>query len=130
MAHRVFEEILAYGAVRRGTLGISYNNRTLSDMKPAIWRPVINKIDRGSPAERAGLKKGDAVTAVDGVPVREADALQRRLGLIWLGEKLELTVLRDGQPIVVQATMDETARARVSVTAKHRLPTVEAGQER
>jgi serine protease Do/serine protease DegQ len=115
LAQRVFEEILAHGAVRRGMLGISYQDPTpgmIRDMKLAIPRPVINKIDKGSPAERAGLRKGDAVTAVDGIPVREADALQRRLGLVWLGEKFELSVVRDGQPIVVQATMDETARAK------------------
>jgi S1-C subfamily serine protease len=115
LARRVFDEILGHGAVRRGTLGITYEDPTPSmirEMKLALPRPVISKIDKGSPAERAGLKKGDAVTAVDGITVREADALQRRLALVWFGEMVELTVLRDGQPIVVQASMDETGRAR------------------
>jgi len=115
LARRVFDEILAHGAVRRGTLGISYEDPSpamLREMKLAIPRPVIDKIDKGSAAERAGLRKGDAVTAVDGIPVREADALQRRLALVWLGEKVELSVLRDGQPMIIQAAMDETGRAQ------------------
>jgi S1-C subfamily serine protease len=58
------------------------------------------------------LKKGDAVVAVDGIGVREAESLQRRLALVWLGETVELTVLRDGQSIVVQAAMEDSGRAR------------------
>jgi serine protease Do/serine protease DegQ len=115
LARRVFDEILAHGTVRRGMLGISYQDPSpsmLREMRLVIPRPIIDKIDKDSPAERAGLKKGDAVTAVDGIPVREADALQRRLGLVWLGEKVELTVLRDGQSIVVQTSMDDTKHAR------------------
>jgi serine protease Do/serine protease DegQ len=115
LARRVFEEILAHGAVRRGTLGISYADPAPSmirEMKLAIPRPVVDKIDPGSPAERAGLRKGDAITAVDGIPVREADALQRKLGLVWLGEMVELTVLRGGQSILIRAAMEDAGRAR------------------
>jgi S1-C subfamily serine protease len=115
LARRVLEEILAHGAVRRGTLGISYVDPTASmirDMKLAIPRPVIDKVDKGSAAERAGLMKGDAVAAVDGIGVREADSLERRLNLFWLGQMLEFTILRNGQSIMVRVAMEEAGRAR------------------
>jgi len=115
LARRVLAEILAHGAVRRGTLGISYADPAPSmvrDMKLAIPRPVIEKVDKGSAAERAGLKKGDVIAAVDGIGVREADSLERRLNLVWVGEMVEFTVLRDGQSIVVRAAMEDSGRAR------------------
>jgi S1-C subfamily serine protease len=115
LAQRVADEILAHGSVRRGTLGISYSDPApaiIRDVKLAIPRPVIDKVDPGSPAARAGLKKGDVVTAVDGVPVREADSLQRRLALAWLGDTVQLTVLRGGESILIQAAMEDMGRVR------------------
>jgi serine protease DegQ len=114
LVRRVLDEILAHGAVRRGTLGISYSDAApslLRAMKLTIPRPVVDKVDPGSPAERAGLRKGDLVTAVDGMPVREADSLQRKLGLVWSGETVSLSVLRGSETLVIATTMEEAARA-------------------
>jgi S1-C subfamily serine protease len=113
LARRVVDEILAHGEVRRGTLGV-----TVADPKPmaardkTVPRPVVEKIDSGSSAERAGLKKGDIIMAVDGSPVREVKTIQRRLGLDFLGDTVALSVMRDGQPLVVHAVLEEAGRAR------------------
>ena len=49
----------------------------------------------GSPAERAGLQKGDVVVAVDGVIVRSAAQLRNRIGLTPIGSHLKMEVRRD-----------------------------------
>jgi S1-C subfamily serine protease len=110
LARRVAEEIIAHGEVRRGTLGL-----TVADPKPAPVRdmistvpgPVVEKVDPGSSAERAGLKKGDIITAVDGSPVEELKTVQHRIELDLLGQTVELSVMRDGQPLTVHATLED-----------------------
>jgi serine protease DegQ len=72
--------------------------------------PVISRIDAGSAAERAGLKSGDAVTEVDGTPVRDAADLGNRLGLLWIGET-ELSVLRSGKAMTIRVTIADNKRS-------------------
>ena len=112
LARKVVEQILAHGGLRRGTLGISFADPKARDIKLAVPRPVIDNVDAGSAAERAGLKVGDVVTAIDGVGVRTADELFSRLGLDWLGDTVELTLSRGGQTIVVDAATEDTGRPR------------------
>ena len=118
MASNVADQILKYGRVRRGTLGITYADSTpvlkMHGMKLTALQsgPVIDKVDPGSVAERAGLRTGDIVTAVDGIRVRNSDELNSRMGLDWLGDTVELTVLRGGQPLVIHAVPTETGQAQ------------------
>ena len=49
-----------------------------------------------SPAEQAGIRKGDLVIAADGVPIRSATQLRNKIGLTPVGERIELAVERNG----------------------------------
>jgi len=117
MARTVADHLVESGDVRRGRLGITFEDPT-----PALARefklvatqtaPVITKIDPGSSAERAGVKTGDVVTELGGMPVRDTADLRTRLGLLWVGDTAELTVARDGKPMVIRATItDKEQRA-------------------
>jgi S1-C subfamily serine protease len=114
LVRKVVDQLLEHGSVRRGTLGIAYG-----DPKPgaarglnlAVARPVIEKVDAGSSAERAGLKVGDLVMSIDGIGVRNADELYSKMSLDWLGETVELAIMRDGQPLVVRAVMEDQSPA-------------------
>jgi len=107
MARLVADHILETGDVRRGKLGITFEDST-----PALVRefkfaaapatPIITKVDPGSPADLAGLKAGDVVTDLAGTPVRDMSELRSRLGLIWAGDAAELTVKRNGKPVAVR----------------------------
>jgi serine protease Do/serine protease DegQ len=82
----------------------------------------VTRVDRGSAAERGGLRPGDVVVAVDGAPVRGAAAFLGRLGLAEPGSTLELAYLRGGER--------RTARVRVAATDEGEGgagPTVAAG---
>src|SRR5215831_14638702 len=108
MARIVADHIMETGDARRGRLGI-----TFEDSSPALVRefkfaaapttPIITKVDPGSPADLAGLKAGDVVTDLGGIPVRDMAQLRNRLGLLWVGDSAELTVMRNGKPTVVRA---------------------------
>jgi S1-C subfamily serine protease len=118
MARIVIDRLVETGDLRRGKLGITFEDAT-----PALARefklaatpaaPIITKVEQGSPAELAGLKPGDVVTELAGAPVRDMSRLRTRLGLLWMGDTAEMTVTRGGKPVVIRATItDAQQRAR------------------
>jgi serine protease Do len=66
---------------------------------------VITAVYPGMPAERAGLKKGDVITAVDGRPINTFDELQRIVFHKEEGDRLRLSINRDGKTIEVVAVL-------------------------
>ena len=117
MARVVTDRIVETGDVRRGKLGITFEDPT-----PAVLRefkfaappttPIITKVEPGSPADLAGLKIGDVITDLAGMPVRDTSQLRSRLGLLWLGDSAELTVIRNGKQAVIRATITDSQRAK------------------
>ena len=98
---------------------------TTSTVPVQVWRstsliaalpatPVITKVDAGSPADLAGFKTGDVVTDLGGTPVRDTGHLRARLGLLWVGDVAELTVMRGGKPAVIRATIADVQRAKAA----------------
>ncbi|MDB5032546.1 Do family serine endopeptidase [Mucilaginibacter sp.] len=101
LAKKVLNDIQKYGAVKRGYIGVSFVD--LSD--PASAEKVksdktnglyVDELVAGGGAEAAGLKKGDIITKVEGVTVYESSDLQERVARLQPGDKIHLTVMRDG----------------------------------
>lgn len=101
MAEAVMDQLLEYGEVRRGRLGV-----TIQDVTPELAEAlelstpegaVITQVQPGSAADDAGLMAGDVVVAVDGASVINSSELRNRIGLTPVGEDLDITVLRDGR---------------------------------
>ncbi|TAK86943.1 MAG: Do family serine endopeptidase [Betaproteobacteria bacterium] len=88
MARAVMDQLIRYGEVKRGRLGVS--------MLDVAGREgaAIAEVQSDSPAAQAGLRKGDVVTALNGRPVRGAAELRARLGVVPVGETVELRVQR------------------------------------
>jgi serine protease Do len=82
MARRAMEQLIQYGEVRRGQIGISIRDLG-ADLaaQEGYQGALIAEIASGSPAEKAGLKKGDIVKAVDSTPIRSASQLRNLIGL-------------------------------------------------
>ena len=98
MARRVMDQLIRYGEVHRGRIGVE-----IQDLTPELAQAmnttqttgaVIRKVEPGSPAARAGLRSGDLVVAVDGIPVRSGTQLRNAIGLSRIGEAVGLTVVR------------------------------------
>jgi S1-C subfamily serine protease len=118
MARIIADQIIEFGDVRRGTLGITTDDRSPDAAREAGFTEppggaVIVKVAPGSPAARAGLKPGDLVTGLGDRPVTDSQFLRRRLALLRVGEVADLTVRRDGKSSNVKlAVADRDPRAR------------------
>jgi Do/DeqQ family serine protease len=110
MARKVMEQILRFGEVKRGRIGVAIQDLT-PDLAQAMntthtTGAVIARVDPGSPAERAGLHSGDLVVAVNGVAVRGGTQLRNMIGLARIGEDVELTLDRIGAERKVAVHID------------------------
>src|SRR5712672_3505266 len=106
----IADQLLKYGEVRRGRLGITFNEPTPAlirslKLSASTTSPVIVKIDKGSPAEGAGLRAGDIVSELARISVRDTVDLHNRIGLLSVGDVADLTVVRSGKPMVFHATI-------------------------
>lgn len=108
----MLKNIIENGKAERAFLGVSYTNLTADTAKeydlPVSYGAYItgdNAIIADSPAEKAGLKSGDIIIAVSGAKVGESGTLSSLISEYAVGEKVELTVLRDSKEISVTATL-------------------------
>ncbi|MEZ5500615.1 MAG: Do family serine endopeptidase [Steroidobacteraceae bacterium] len=111
MARAVIDQLKRFGAVKRGLLGVSIAPVT-PDIAKALGLKqasgaLITELVAGSAAESAGLKPGDVITSVNGKPVRSDSELRNTIGLLPVGAKLDIGVIRDGQPRRIAATVAE-----------------------
>ncbi|MCA9710688.1 MAG: trypsin-like peptidase domain-containing protein [Myxococcales bacterium] len=98
-AKRIVEQLRDHGEVTRGWLGAG---NVPGDAKGGAR---IGSVYEGTPAERAGLRPGDLVEALDGDPVESFEALRAWVGTKQPGDEVELRVRRDGQEITLRATL-------------------------
>ena len=110
MARSVMMQIIRYGEVRRGRFGASSQDVTpelAQAMNLATGEGVvIVDVSDESPAERAGLRRGDVVTHVNGRRVRSSADLRNQVGLTPIGEELELRILRGREARTLRAKIE------------------------
>jgi Do/DeqQ family serine protease len=120
MAKSVMEQLLKYGKVKRGVLGVVAQNIT-PELASALGLKynrgvILTKVVDGSPAFKTGIKEGDIIETVDGKPVLNAEQLHNMLGLKAPGTPIQLTLIRNHQSITIstkvgspEAILEETA---------------------
>lgn len=111
MAKSVMEQLLKDGKVRRGMLGINIQNITDDTAKALELKDtsgvLVSNVRSGSAGEKAGLKRGDIITAVNGEKMDDSNVLRNKVAGTLPGTEIKLTVLRDGNPTDLTATLDE-----------------------
>jgi len=113
MVRSVMDQLIKYGQVKRGVLGVqlySVNSDIarefgLSETSGALVAGVV----QGSAADHAGIKTGDIITSLNGVTMKSSGELRNAIGMLHVGDKVELGVLRDGKPRKVTALIAERA---------------------
>lgn len=111
MAKSVMEQLLKDGRVRRGMLGINIQNITDDTAKALDLQDtsgvLVSNVRPGSAAEKAGLKRGDIITAINGEKIEDSNVLRNKVAGTMPGTEIKLTVLRRGQQMELSATLDE-----------------------
>ncbi len=101
LAKSVMTQLITTGKVDRGRIGIVGQDLTPElvkafGLKDNTHGALVAKVVPGSPADKAGLKAGDVVIAANGKAIKDMPELRNLIGLLKVGDKVELTVLRDG----------------------------------
>src|SRR5215471_4450799 len=111
MARSVMEQLVKNGKVRRGQLGVTVR-RLDSDMAESLGMSetkgvMVNSVRAGSGAERAGVRPGDVITAINETTVNDSNAFRNKIASNAPGTEVTLTVLRDNREQKIKATLGE-----------------------
>lgn len=111
LAKSIVEKLKEKGRVIRGYLGVGVYPVTEDFVKLLNLKSsdgaVINNVDPDSPADKAGLKRYDVITEVDGKPVKDGGDLQFKIAEIKPGTKIDLTIIRDGKKLTIPVKIAE-----------------------
>jgi Do/DeqQ family serine protease len=118
MAKNVVEQLISKGTVSRGWLGVSIQPVTEDiassfGLKKAAGA-LVNEVVAKSPAAKAGLRQGDVIVAIDGTDIKEVAHLQRLVGELPVGKRVEVKVFREGKetklPLVIGSAESPAAK--------------------
>jgi serine protease Do len=109
MAREVIGQLEKYGSTRRGWLGVRVQTLT-GDLAEGMGIPGANgalvaDVTDGGPADKAGIKNGDVITAFDGKPVPDSRALPREVADTAAGKPVNIDVLRGGKKMTLHAVV-------------------------
>ncbi len=110
LASDLMQQLVNEGEVRRGKLGISVQELTeelqqIFGVKKGI---VISGVEKDSSADLAGLARGDVLTEVDGRRVSSVNEVKNAIGLLRVGEQIEIKFVRDRQPFSTELYVGES----------------------
>ncbi len=111
MAKTVMDQLVKNGKVRRGQLGITVS-RVTSDIAAGLGMPeakgvIVNSVKSGSAAERAGVRQGDVITAINDTTINDTNAFRNKVASNAPGTEVTLTILRDNREQKIRATLGE-----------------------
>lgn len=111
MARSVMDSIIKHGKVIRGWLGVSIQSLTPELAKQFKLKEehgaLVSDVMKGSPAEKAGLKRGDLIIDFDGKAVEDPAHLRNLVAQKAPGTKVRIKVIRDGKERSLSATLGE-----------------------
>jgi serine protease Do/serine protease DegQ len=123
MAFHLMKSLIEYGEVRRGLLGV-----TVQDLTAELARAfklenragaVISRVQSESPAERARLEPGDIIVALNGRTVKNSAGIRNAIGMLQVGDQIELTVIHRGKKVFRTARIAKPEMLGVDGTRIH-----------
>jgi serine protease Do/serine protease DegQ len=124
MVKSVMNQLIQYGEVKRGLLGVNIYTLT-PDLIQAAGAPediqgaLVSQVVEGSSADKAGIKVNDIITSVNGQTVRGAPELRNAIGLLRIGDKVEIGLVREGKPRKVTAVIGERTDVTTAASEVH-----------
>ena len=114
MARSIMDQLLKYGSVKRGLLGVNIYSLT-PDVAKSLGLAntqgvLVSQITEGSAAEKAGIKAGDVITGINGQTIKSNSELRNSIGLSRVGDKLDVALIRERKPLHVIAVINDVPR--------------------
>jgi putative serine protease PepD len=104
-AKSIADQLIKSGKATHAYLGVSSRDGVVAEGSAKRAAAVLTSVAGGTPADKAGLKEGDAIIAVNGDSVDGSLSLVGQVRERTAGDKVTLKVLRDGQPVNITATL-------------------------
>lgn len=103
----IVQQLLEKGSYRRGYLGIALSDipADMRDELKAMQGILVRSVERGTPADKAGIEAGDVIVEVDGTPVRNESHFREMIADKGPETTVNLKVLRGGKPLMLKATL-------------------------
>jgi serine protease Do/serine protease DegQ len=122
MARSIMDQLLKYGSVKRGLLGVNIVTLT-PDMAKAlgianIQGVLVSQVTEASAADRADIKPGDVITSINGQSIKSNSELRNAIGLSRVGDKLDVALIRDRKPLHVTAVITELPASPTAGTSR------------
>ena len=116
LASSVMGDLIEYGRVHRAALRVSVLPVSSADVKAFSLRDrkgaVVQDFPEDSPAQKAGIRRGDVIVAVDGKPVERVGQLQRIIASHKPDDKVQVTVIRYGDEMIFTVRLAEARIAQ------------------
>ncbi len=110
---KIVSDLIDFGSVKRARLGITMqpiDEKIASELKLSSLDGVyIYEVSKGGAADKAGMKKGDVLLAIDSSVVRNASAVQEKVNGFHPGDKAKLKIFREGKEIILDVVFQGEA---------------------
>ncbi|WP_270829330.1 serine endoprotease DegQ [Escherichia fergusonii] len=118
MARTLAQQLIDFGEIKRGLLGIKGTEMT-ADIAKAFKLDVqrgafVSEVMPNSGSAKAGIKSGDIITSLNGKPLTSFAELRSRIATTEPGTKVKLGLLRNGKPLEVEVTLDTSTSSSAS----------------
>jgi serine protease Do len=117
MAKSVMDSIIKHGKVIRGWMGVSIQNLTEELAKSLGFKQtegaLVSGVEKGSPADKAGFKRGDLIIGLNGKAVADSTALRNMVAATAPGTKVDVQIIRDGKKQTITMTLGEFKEKKI-----------------
>ena len=111
MARSVMEQLIETGKVRRGMLGVVIRGLNKDHVESLNLKDtnglLVNKVNKGSAAEKAGVKQDDVIVAINGKKIENSNALRNKVAGTKPGTEVILKIIRNGKEIKIKVVLGE-----------------------
>lgn len=117
MVRNLTNQMVEFGQVKRGELGImgtELNSELAKAMKVDAQRGAfVSQVMPKSSAAKAGMKAGDVIVTMNGKPISSFASFRAEIGTLPVGSKMKLGLLRDGKPLDIEVTLEQSSQSQV-----------------
>ncbi|MCD0487040.1 trypsin-like peptidase domain-containing protein [Pedobacter sp. MC2016-14] len=121
LAKKILEDFKKYGAVKRGFIGVSFQPLDADAAERLNIKDInglyVNDVVAGGAAEAAGIKKGDIIKKIGETDIYDSPDLQEKIGRMSPGDKVQLTILREGKLKALSVTLKGDSNVASTKTA-------------